>query len=304
MSKSLIDKLLEVLAAEKASGEPEQRAVETPSKDVNAEIISYMQKVGRPITSKDLMSDLAVPKSSSNKRLAYMVGDGLLTVDRSSSPYKYSLVEATPDNVVEAPVTEVSAVDRYKLNDSKMKAVINIAKQHGHVSTALLVKYLGMGKGRAMMYLQGMSENGSLVKIGPKPYKYYIGENIEEEIPTTDPANFSEIKYKWDDKVLEYLRNHNGVLLKRSSISKALGMKGGVIYTVIANMQKRGLLDENLNILGESKQTDDRPKEVVTEGKTKDPLADQIEFLIWTFIRETRNTDVLQFLTWLESKSK
>lgn len=118
------------------------------------------------------------------------------------------------------------------------------------------------------------------------------------------------------DAILQYASDHAGEAFSVASMTEFTGIDVGSIYREVFLLQKRGLLAKNFNqgtfIVPKTSQkevvakakTKKTPKATseVTEIKTPDAFVTQTEMLVFTFIREKRSTDLIEYLTWLEQR--
>lgn len=118
------------------------------------------------------------------------------------------------------------------------------------------------------------------------------------------------------DVILEFASKHNGENYSVSRIAEFMGLSTSYTYSAVYDLQHRGLLDKKFNqgtnpfttekmeldppIQAEAPQ---KALKAVTAPK-KDEFAQQTELLVFTFVKETRSTDLFEYLTWIEKRSK
>lgn len=103
-------------------------------------------------------------------------------------------------------------------------------------------------------------------------------------------------------KILAYVQANPGKEYTIAKLGKRIGVRPGSIYYYCGELIEKGLLQKGFNE-GTTTPILESVPTPVAEPK-KENLAEQIEFLTWTFVREKRSTDLLEFLGWIEQKSK
>lgn len=113
---------------------------------------------------------------------------------------------------------------------------------------------------------------------------------------TTEPVHIPEGQFSLAD-----FARGSGVSRYKSGLLITALLEGNVIETV-SSSKKRKLYQ----IIGRSPNPSKVTEPTVPDGSEEEDI-DYVKItnaLIWQFIRETRTTDVLIFLTWLERKGK
>lgn len=105
------------------------------------------------------------------------------------------------------------------------------------------------------------------------------------------------------DRVLQYISDNYGKTYSRTKMAEDLGTTLPQLSTKLKEYIKRGLVDRDFNYgdLATSKtpsQSAVQPK----KGSNEATFNDVVETLIWEYVKATRSTDLLAFLTWLETK--
>lgn len=183
--------------------------------------------------------------------------------------------------------------------------------------------------------LDYLAENGSAnsydintvigVKKGSTASLYYLGDLVKEdkiEFINTRPRTYSlkgtgtAVLEKWASDVLEFASKNVNKRFSVYGMADILNIPRGSIYRAVNALQKRNLLAKDFNMGSEPLEsaTETAPVEATvelkageepTETKPKtDELFVKVEFLVWLYVKETRDTDLLHFLTWLENRSK
>lgn len=138
-----------------------------------------------------------------------------------------------------------------------------------------------------------------------QPYNYSLnGEAVTKKVTMGKRtyANAEEIALI-TDAILDFIARHDGESYSVRSIQTNLGLKENVADRYVRQWIRKGLLDKNFN-QGKNKfkpETEDTPIQKETKPQTN---FENIEFLVWNYVKETRSTDILAFITWLEAKNK
>lgn len=114
--------------------------------------------------------------------------------------------------------------------------------------------------------------------------------------------------------MLDYISTHEDEVMSVQYIADAIGAGyGSVTYAMKQLHEEKKIVSSDATYLGrrywlyesvyggeESTPTKEPAQEQV--DRVPNPAVDMIETLVWEYIRATRQTDVLLFLTWLEQK--
>jgi hypothetical protein len=146
-------------------------------------------------------------------------------------------------------------------------------------------------------YLDALVREGLVRRTATRPRQYSVVEGAE--VREGEEA----------EKILQFVSSNIGKSYSVYRMGKELGIPTGTIYYQVKQLSKRGLLPDNFNVGTEpitSEAEESTVEDVVAPTESQQPadLFTKVEFLAWTFVKETRTTDLLAFLTWLESKNK
>jgi DNA-binding MarR family transcriptional regulator len=204
------------------------------------------------------------------------------------------------ENSKPAKVRKPSMGKSAEAKQEKVKKIIDFLKENGGATIPDIQEHIGYSKSNTTLTLAKLVEKGTLEYTRTSPRVYSIkglGDSSRD---------------KWSGKVIDYVVAHMGERYSINAIKEALGMPDGVVYAVVHRLEKRGLIPKDFN-LGNTEvpapveaPSTEEPAPQTTDKEAPTPnggdLLSQIEFLIWTYVRENRDTDILKFLTWLEQR--
>jgi len=153
--------------------------------------------------------------------------------------------------------------------------------------------------------LKLLLESERVTKTKTRPLYF----SVVSVTPTPTEEDMETEAVRRSDAILQYASDHVNTAFSMKELAEATDIPVGSIYQEVYRLQKRKLLDKKFNKGNESTsepEAPQKPLETVTEPSTEPKsttLSDQIEFLVWNFVRETRSTDVLAFLSWIEAKN-
>lgn len=159
-------------------------------------------------------------------------------------------------------------------------------------------------------------KNGTATKVAKKQPER-IAKLQEPVTPTnTDPLTPKQ------KRVLRYLASTNERLISQKEIARALKLRESGLQRFIRVLCEKGVLQRSgatvdgtrYRVVGEStKVRTEEPspnRETQSENQSSSgnqnehAFVDSLDSLVWEFVRATRSTDVLVFLTWMEQKVK
>lgn len=137
-----------------------------------------------------------------------------------------------------------------------------------------------------------------------------------EETPVKQPGKVPEVrKYTKNAKeaILSFLQQHNDQLVTQQEIARGSGTAVSKVGKLVKELEDEGRIVRSNPIprvgtryfVQEGVQS--VPDEVaLTPQGSGEPqnvkLSQIIENLVWQYIRATRSTDILQFLTWMDEQ--
>lgn len=215
-----------------------------------------------------------------------------------------AMVEAegtSPEKAEPKPVKNGKSAEAIRAKNNK---IIEYLKSEGGATIEDIQKHIGYSKANTTLSLSKLVKKGTLEYTRTSPRVYSIkgfGESNGD---------------KWSGKVIDYVTANMGKRYSLQRMGRDLGMPDGVVYGVAHRLEKRGLIPHGFNLgsveeapvpqetapKAEEKPSTETTSDDKPEAPQGDSLLQQIEFLIWTYVRENRDTDVLKFLTWLETK--
>lgn len=191
---------------------------------------------------------------------------------------------------LEKALAEAKAEQKRKNHKQKM---LDYITKNGSATMDELLKVTQCSLSNSKRYLKMLIDEGLVHSNRQRPVLYLSGKGDSQGYKTSQEVS---------EAVLEYVSAHMGEKYSAHKIADDLGLPYSSVYKELKSLIKRKLVPEGFN-----KPVEAAPrtsKEEVAEQPQVDPLFAQIEFLTWTYVRETRSTDLLQFLTWLEHRSK
>lgn len=137
-----------------------------------------------------------------------------------------------------------------------------------------------------------------------------------EETPVKKPGKVPEVRQytkNAKEKVFAFLQLHNDQLITQEEIARGSGTAKSKVGKLIKELVDEGRIVSSepiprvgtryfVNESVQNSQEEVAPPPSDSEGAQQVTLSAMIETLIWQFIKDTRSTDVLQFLTWIEQK--
>jgi predicted transcriptional regulator len=230
--------------------------------------------------------------------------------------------EATPLKEAErleslARAREAGRNIREQQRKARQQMTINYIAQNGPAAAGVISKALNIPKSTMQKVLVSLRETGELVRSGEYfETVYMLGTGTPAPVKAVAPkprkSTKSEQMAQYNEAILAYVSKHDGQRYTIYSMAKDLDIEAGKVYYAVDNLVRRGLLARGFN---RGTEVDEPITEsevaaaevaVVTTGENKeaDPLYQKIEFLVWDYVKNTRSTDVLAFLTYLETKCK
>lgn len=121
------------------------------------------------------------------------------------------------------------------------------------------------------------------------------------------------------EAILQYASDNAAEGFTIGKMAEDLKLTYNIAYSFVNDLKKRKMLDKDFNKGGFSTPKTSQ-KEVVAKVKPAkkievvqddlvpkeltqvDPFVTQTEMLIFTFVKETRSTDLFEYLTWLEQR--
>lgn len=204
--------------------------------------------------------------------------------------------------------------------------------QEGNILTeADIAEGTDMSNGHAHMLLKSLTASGHIKRIGKRgSYRYVVkrmrvnGKRKVATKPTTpkrveQTAKRVETKRggKVYDRVLAYITNHQGQFISYSEMAEALKVSDAAVGVAVLRLVRDGTVVRSLPVpqqgtkyeLVEPVSKAEAPvvpqsPEPHDENLNNGRLTGVVESLIWEFLRATRSTDLLMFLTWLEQRNK
>lgn len=219
------------------------------------------------------------------------------------------LIEKLGEQEKAKPRQETRGVRR---NKAKIMAYVD---KHGSITVGEVREVIGATGSGSHLYLQRLIEDGLLVSEGlPRYNRFFRPGTVLEEVEGSRVSQSqtkveNDNRFVWGEKVLQYVSDHMGETYSIGKMGRDLGMAPGVIYSTVRALDKRHLLPHNFNIgttplEAQVEEVKTEEPQVVEEAPASDDFTTQVECLIWKFVRETRSTDVLLFVTWLEQRNK
>lgn len=139
--------------------------------------------------------------------------------------------------------------------------------------------------------------------------------DLDFDKPTRRKKKVPEVrKYTKDAKgaILEFLVKHNDQLVTQADIARGSGTAKSKIGKLITELENEGTVVKSEVVprkgtryfvqghVSNGKVTPEQ--QIPTEQNVY--LSQLIESLIWEFVKQTRSTDVLQFLNWIEQQKQ
>lgn len=194
--------------------------------------------------------------------------------------------------------------------------VLTFIQTHGQVTLGEIHEHMGGARSNIFNYLKRLRAVGKVVRVnGSNPVRYSSDASVNENSNTKINRTYSDHA----EAILEFVSKHVGERYYANDMFKTLGIPKGSGAVVVADLKKRGLLDKDFNLgsnpfvtgepvsdalqVGEPQDLAE-PNPGIPAAPIKDPLFIQIDFLAWTYIKQTRNTDLVAFLNWIEERSK
>lgn len=182
--------------------------------------------------------------------------------------------------------------------------VLDYVKGHGGATAKDVLEGTGLKAATVYNYLTQLVKEGQIVinkpnGIGARQYSFK-GTVSKEDESDKDTAN---------DKILQFVSDNHGKRYSIRQMAESIGVSTRDIYYMVNKLQKRKLLEKDFNLGSEPLEGEKLSSKVDKTSlppveEKKDTLSDQIEFLAWTYIKETKDASLLSFLGWLEAKSK
>lgn len=205
-----------------------------------------------------------------------------------------------------------------KARNKKKQAIVDYVSVHQNVKSGPIRTKLKIAQSTAGKLLAELVEEGALVKdngganttyrtpmgavptkdVAPVAKKRTIGQPTTEESAQTA------------DAILEYASKNMGKRYSVHRMGQDLQIANGNVYYYVNQLTKRGLLPKGFNqgtellVPASNQVTAEAAPVLATVDKPKDELLQKIDFLVWDYVKATRSTDVLGFLTYLETKCK
>lgn len=152
---------------------------------------------------------------------------------------------------------------------------------------------LKISQGKFYYVVKLLKKDNSVVVIGSYIKRYYLAG-------TVDMQEVQDQQESASDRILQFVSDNVDKSYSIRDMSNDLKIPLSTVQRYVASMKKRKLIPENFKDGSEPLHPSKAPKKPAAPV-VKTP-AKAIGSLIWEFVRETRSTDVLQFLTWLENK--
>jgi len=174
--------------------------------------------------------------------------------------------------------------------------------QHPNKTTPQLLKKFNIANSTLHNSLHRLVSDGRVTKV---PYN---GRRMKYS--ATPGATTKELIDELEtraERILQYVNDHIDVQYTNNQMADELGISRGSITYEVNKLLKRGLIptDHRNGATQEEPTTPEPTKETLTPAKTatnEATLNDIVETLIWEYIKATRNTDLLLFLSWLDNK--
>lgn len=172
------------------------------------------------------------------------------------------------------------------------QAILDFIKDNPGTNTATIFANV---KGTSLHSMESyiwrmVNQTQTLRKEGKRPFSYYVNEG---KAVAHKPAS----KTPRSTAILAYIHDNKGKRFSYGDISKATGIPYGSIFAEVGKLKLKGVIDDSFNTGGEQSEPVNSPKK-----SSSNVSIDAIEFLIWNYVKETRSTDILGFLTWLEKR--
>lgn len=188
---------------------------------------------------------------------------------------------------------------------------------------------LGFGNSESVRrYVQTLLNKGSIRRKGKKGSTTYTvhRSRVNRKRGTANKATKKVNKPQRLEKptlsknqslVFEYIKRNQNSIRSYAEIGKETGVSANTIGTIVKVLLGKGVIERTGYIPGDGTQyrvvsettavRTEEPgpnRETRTESTNNVQFVSMVDSLVWEFVRETRNTDVLIYLTWLENKLK
>lgn len=210
-------------------------------------------------------------------------------------------------------------VDRYLDGISNKRTYMHIAERGNlfksyladrlgeEISITEIAKDMRVSTAQASRILTSLISNKEVVRHGSKNhYSYTVSA---PEVLKVERQRKSGVK----EKVLKFLATNQNVLITQDEIARGSGVTQPQASVAIRELVMEGIVvksdptrEGTLYQVNSSPNAHLRTAEDIQRSQSEEMLKrnkelyQAIDGLVWQFIRETRVTDILAFLTWLE----
>lgn len=173
------------------------------------------------------------------------------------------------------------------------------------ISLSQIAEDMRVSDAQASRLVTYLITNGEITRQGKfKHYTYTINA-----VPQPKVRLNRQRRSGAKERLINYLTVHQGELITQSDIATAVGITQPQTSSIIKELEAEGTIVKSTPThAGTLYQVNDSPNAHLEDSENRvSPDADgerqmyeAINGLVWQFVRETRVTDVLAFLTWLE----
>lgn len=231
----------------------------------------------------------------------------------------FEIFKKVPETIVESELSKRQRRKYVKSIERTAHIMAYLGDREGQETTlAQIAEAVGTTQSQVSRLMSKLISNGTITRQGTlQHYTYTVNGNLPKEPVTQVPEEQpTSPQTSAKDRILSFLRSHEDRLITQAEIARGSGTAQSKVSKLIQELEAEGRVVRSAPTyegtrywVAQSPNLD----EPVTENPSgsNEPntpvlgeaqLLSVINELVWAFVRSTRTTDVLAFLTWLESQ--
>jgi DNA-binding MarR family transcriptional regulator len=215
------------------------------------------------------------------------------------------------------------------ISQTVQEAVLSVLKknQNKHITYQTIGSAIGYTGTTVGIAINDLKRKGNIIVSGKKLKTYKVVNETIGKRGTRKPlvktvASKSSVKDEptleitaAQRRVLSFIRGHQHQTYTLDQIGRATGVSPSYVSKTVAELQLAGIVQKSgatadgiKYMIMSDKRVTERPKlksvdpEHCVETGNEGQLVGVIDSLVWDYVRETRSTNILGFLTWLEDR--
>lgn len=181
-----------------------------------------------------------------------------------------------------------------------VEELYRVIEERPHLTVKEYMAHFKVSENTIRNYLAPLEKEGYVRHTNSYPRRYYVA-TAENGAETITKENELEAQGERNNKILQFISDHDGERYTYRDIAAGTGIPAGSVHYYMKGLIGRGLVPKDWGVgprVEPPKPAVETPKKEANEAT----FTDIVETLIWEYVKTTRKTDLLAFLTWLEAK--